>query len=107
MLLQQLQDTSALKWVATTSELNAYYAADGYARLSGLGALLVTNGVGPLSAISGVGGSYAEHVPVICSRIVGNRHGGEIEFESRPGETRFKVRLPIHREQSPSPQQEA
>jgi indolepyruvate decarboxylase len=26
----------------------------------------VTNGVGPLSAINGVGGSYSEHVPVIC-----------------------------------------
>jgi signal transduction histidine kinase len=36
---------------------------------------------------------------IISNRIVGDRHGGEIEFESRPGETRFKVRLPIHREQ--------
>lgn len=34
---------------------------------------------------------------VISNRIVGDRHGGEIEFESRPGETRFKVRLPLHR----------
>ena len=33
---------------------------------------------------------------VISNRIVGDRHGGEIEFESRPGETRFKVRLPIN-----------
>jgi signal transduction histidine kinase len=32
---------------------------------------------------------------VISNRIIGDRHGGEIEFESRPGETRFKVRLPI------------
>ena len=32
---------------------------------------------------------------VISSRIVANRHGGEIEFESVPGDTRFKVRLPI------------
>jgi signal transduction histidine kinase len=40
---------------------------------------------------------------IISNRIVGDRHGGEIEFESRPGETRFKVRLPIHREQSSSP----
>src|SRR5262245_3599668 len=65
-LLQQLQDTGALKWVGTCSELSASYAADGYARLNGLGALLVTNGVGALSAINGVGGSYSEHVPVIC-----------------------------------------
>ncbi|MGA2243904.1 MAG: ATP-binding protein [Verrucomicrobiota bacterium] len=34
---------------------------------------------------------------IISNRIVADRHGGEIEFESRPGETRFKVRLPISR----------
>jgi len=34
---------------------------------------------------------------VISNRIVGDRHGGEIEFESKPGETRFKVRLPVNR----------
>jgi indolepyruvate decarboxylase len=65
-LLQQLHDTGALQWIGTCSELNASYAADGYARLNGLGALLVTNGVGALGAINGVGGSYSEHVPVIC-----------------------------------------
>lgn len=32
---------------------------------------------------------------IISNRIVGDRHGGEIEFESHPGETRFKVRLPV------------
>jgi signal transduction histidine kinase len=32
----------------------------------------------------------------ISNSIVANRHGGEIEFESKPGETRFKVRLPIN-----------
>jgi signal transduction histidine kinase len=37
---------------------------------------------------------------VISNRIVGDRHGGEIEFESRPGETRFRVRLPLSREQN-------
>jgi len=40
---------------------------------------------------------------IISNRIVGDRHGGEIEFESRPGETRFKVRLPVSRQQSSSP----
>jgi signal transduction histidine kinase len=34
---------------------------------------------------------------IISNRIVGDRHGGEIEFESKPGETRFKVRLPVNR----------
>jgi signal transduction histidine kinase len=40
---------------------------------------------------------------VISNRIVGDRHGGEIEFESRPGETRFKVRLPLNRQQPVTP----
>jgi indolepyruvate decarboxylase len=65
-LLQQLEDGGTLKWVGTCSELNASYAADGYARLNGLAALTVTNAVGALGAINGVAGSYAEHVPVIC-----------------------------------------
>ena len=65
-LLQQLEDTGSLQWVGNCSELNASYAADGYARLNGLGALTVTNAVGALGAINGVAGSYAEHVPVVC-----------------------------------------
>jgi indolepyruvate decarboxylase len=65
-LLQQLEDTGTLQWVGTCNELNASYAADGYARLNGLGALTVTNAVGALGAINGIAGSYAEHVPVIC-----------------------------------------
>ncbi len=32
---------------------------------------------------------------VICNRIVADRHGGEIEVESKPGDTRFLVRLPL------------
>jgi len=65
-LLQQLHDSGTLKWIGTCNELNGSYAADGYARLNGLGAFLVTNGVGPLSAINGIGGSYSEHIPVIA-----------------------------------------
>src|SRR5215472_9653676 len=64
-LLQQNQDAGYMQWVGTCSELNASYAADGYARLNGMGALTVTNAVGALGAINGIAGSYAEHVPVI------------------------------------------
>ncbi|MEV6099841.1 thiamine pyrophosphate-binding protein [Nocardia sp. NPDC051981] len=64
--LQQLRERSALEWVGNCGELNASYAADGYARLKGIGALLVTNAVGAMSAINGIAGCYAEHVPVVC-----------------------------------------
>jgi len=40
---------------------------------------------------------------IISNRIVGDRHGGEIEFESKPGETRFKVRLPVNRQATQAP----
>ncbi len=59
----------ALRWVGCANELNAAYAADGYARVQGCGALLTTYGVGELSALNGVAGSFAEYVPVL--HIVG------------------------------------
>lgn len=54
-----------LDWVGNTNELNASYAADGYARLNGIAAMVTTFGVGELSAVNGIAGSYAERVPVI------------------------------------------
>ena len=65
-LLQQMHDSGVMKWVGNCNELNASYAADGYARLNGMGAFVVTNAVGAMSAINGVAGCYAEHVPVIA-----------------------------------------
>jgi signal transduction histidine kinase len=40
---------------------------------------------------------------IISNRIIADRHGGEIEFESKPGETRFKVRLPLTRSSAAKP----
>jgi len=70
--LQFLDDVLAhpdISWVGNANELNAGYAADGYARIRGVGALLTPYGVGELSAINATAGSYAENVPVI--HIVG------------------------------------
>ncbi len=55
-----------LSWVGACNELNAAYAADGYARLAGISALVVTHGVGSLSALNGVAGAHCERVPVVC-----------------------------------------
>ncbi|MBG0962360.1 alpha-keto acid decarboxylase family protein [Bacillus sp. SRB1LM] len=54
-----------VEWIGNCNELNAAYAADGYARIKGIAALITTFGVGELSAINGIAGSYAENVPVI------------------------------------------
>ncbi|MEF2230944.1 MAG: thiamine pyrophosphate-binding protein [Pseudodesulfovibrio sp.] len=59
----------AMRWIGCCNELNAAYAADGYARIKGVAALCTTYGVGELSAINGVAGAYAEHLPVF--HIVG------------------------------------
>lgn len=53
-----------LRWIGCCNELNAAYAADGYARVRGVGALCTTFGVGELSAINGIAGAYAEHLPI-------------------------------------------
>jgi indolepyruvate decarboxylase len=55
---------SGIEWIGCCNELNAAYAADGYARIHGVAALNTTYGVGELSAISAIGGAYAEHVPI-------------------------------------------
>jgi indolepyruvate decarboxylase len=55
---------SAMRWIGCSNELNAAYAADGYARVKGMAALCTTYGVGALSAINGTAGAYAEHLPI-------------------------------------------
>lgn len=62
-------EPSGLHWVGNANELNAGYAADGYARIKGMSALITAFGVGELSALNAIGGAYAEKVPVV--HIVG------------------------------------
>lgn len=65
-LLDEMLSVDGVEWVGTTNELNGAYAADGYARMRrGAGALVTTYGVGELSAINGIAGSFAESVPVV------------------------------------------
>ncbi len=63
--LEQVMACEGVRWVGCCNELNAAYAADGYARIRGVGALLLTYGVGDLSALNGIAGANAEHVPVV------------------------------------------
>ena len=71
---------SDLLYVGTCNELNAAYAADGYARIKGIGAFASTFGVGELSAINGVAGAFAERVPVVV--ITGSP--ATIHFRNQP-----------------------
>ena len=56
---------SPIDLVCTCNELNAGYAADAYARVAGIGAAVVTYGVGALSLVNAVAGAHAERVPMI------------------------------------------
>jgi indolepyruvate decarboxylase len=60
---------AGLEWVGCANELNAAYAADGYARIRGAAILSTTYGVGELSALNGVMGARAHRLPVF--HIVG------------------------------------
>ncbi len=69
-LMDHVLQDKRFDWIGNCNELNAAYAADGYARVRGMAAVITTFGVGELSAINGIAGSYAERVPVV--HIVGS-----------------------------------
>jgi pyruvate decarboxylase len=98
LLLDQLLKNPRLQLIGCCNELNAGYAAEGYARSNGIGAVVVTYGVGGLSALNAVACAYAEDLPVIA--IVGG-----INSESEPegrlihhalGEVRYDYQRQIY-----------
>ena len=60
-----LLSKSDIQLVGTTREDTAAFAADGYARNRGIGALAVTYGVGALNTVNAIAGAYAESSPVV------------------------------------------
>ena len=100
VLLDQLLTNPRLKMIGCCNELNAGYAADGYARSNGLAAVVLTYSVGGLSALNAVACSYAEDLPVIV--VVGG-----INSDSGPqgrlihhalGEVRYDYQRKIYAE---------
>jgi pyruvate decarboxylase len=100
VLLDQLLTNPRLKMIGCCNELNAGYAADGYARSNGLAALVLTYSVGGLSALNAVACAYAEDLPVIV--VVGG-----INSDSEPqgrvihhalGEVRYDYQRRIYDE---------
>ncbi|XP_030480384.1 pyruvate decarboxylase 1 [Cannabis sativa] len=74
-LLDHLIAEPKLNLVGCCNELNAGYAADGYARSRGVGACVVTFTVGGLSVLNAIAGAYSENLPVIC--IVGGPNSND------------------------------
>ncbi|KAG6693191.1 hypothetical protein I3842_10G155900 [Carya illinoinensis] len=74
-LLDHLIAEPGLNNIGCCNELNAGYAADGYARSRGVGACVVTFSVGGLSVLNAIAGAYSENLPVIC--IVGGPNSND------------------------------
>lgn len=64
-LWHQMHQSGLVVPVNTVDEQGSGFAADGYARLAGLGAVCQTYGVGGIKALHTAASSYAERVPVV------------------------------------------
>ena len=67
-ILYAIKNNPNTKWFGCTNGLNAGYAANGYARIKGFGALITSYG-GELTALETIAKDYSECVPVV--NIVG------------------------------------
>lgn len=83
----------------TSSDLEAGYAADGYARTKGLGAVAVTYGPGTLSLVNAIAGAYTERSPVVV--INGGPSNGDLDFQ-RMQDVRFTHSIGRSTERAPS-----
>src|ERR1700730_9141476 len=59
-LCDAVVNSKTVRWIGCSNELDAAYAADGYARVRGCSMLMTTYAVGELSALNGVMGAKAE-----------------------------------------------
>jgi TPP-dependent 2-oxoacid decarboxylase len=64
-LRHYVEATPSIQRFATATAANAGYAADGYARLNGIGAVCVPRSVGTFPLLSPIAGAFTERVPVV------------------------------------------
>ena len=76
-------EQSRIKYVGTTREESAGFAADAYARIRGLGAACVTYCVGGFGLTNPTAGAYAEKSPVVV-------------ISGAPGTTEYRPNLLLH-----------
>jgi indolepyruvate decarboxylase len=62
-------DEDVVAVVIACNVVNAGYAADGYARLSGMGVLFVDHGATALAAVAVAARACTDHVPLICVSV--------------------------------------
>lgn len=69
-MIHAIYDEKEIRFVPTTHECNAGFAADAYARLTGLGVAMATSGPGATNLVTAIATSYYDSVPVLF--VVGN-----------------------------------
>ena len=82
-LFQAAHEGGELEVVTTSSDLNAGYAADGYARVKGISAVSVTYGVGAMALLPVVAGAYAERSPMVI--LSGGPSSKDLRLEATHG----------------------
>ncbi|KAG6866293.1 hypothetical protein C0991_006389 [Blastosporella zonata] len=95
-----IEDHPHIDWVGNCNELNAAYAADGYARVKdhSIGVVLTTFGVGELSATNGIAGGKLAIVPQVIdaySAISLLRDGPRIESSWSPQHVSAKLETDV------------
>lgn len=70
-LIHSIAKTEGITYVCPQSEQAASFAADAYARLTGLGCALATSGPGATNLVTGISASFYDSVPVIY--VTGNQ----------------------------------
>ncbi len=73
---------SDITHIAACNELNVGYAADGYARIRGIGLAVVTYGPGAFSLLNAIAGAHAEDVPMVV--VSGGPATGAYQGKPRP-----------------------
>jgi len=63
--LKKLSESKKIKLINNTDESHAGFAADAYARITGLGCVVTTYNVGALKLCNAIAGAYAEKSPVL------------------------------------------
>lgn len=82
-LYSAAQDVPNFRTIVTNSDLEAGYAADGYARCRGLSVVSVAYGVGTLSLVNAIAGAYIERSPVVV--INGGPSNESVEHQTKTG----------------------
>lgn len=76
-IIHSIAKTEGIQIVCPQSEQAASFAADAYARLSGLGCALATSGPGATNLVTGIAASFYDSVPVLY--LTGNQTIGRLE----------------------------